>query len=208
MWAGERCTSAHPFRVSRRLPSRLETSVGRPRGRTAAYSWRCCRGKVGHRPRRSVCGERGKRLGLVPRPDHAGRVRAGSSSADRAGTWRSRRISPRPGKPVTWRRAAASSQRRYWDGRRSPVNTGVLWPEPEWAEVQVLRIQTKLHRWANGDPDRRVDDLFNLVYARDRTCGRPSGWCSSRSSRRTSNQALMASDRGAEPMTRSLRFNT
>ena len=88
------------------------------------------------------------------------------------------------------------------------MNTDVLWPEPEWAEVQVLRIQTKLHRWANGDPDRRVDDLFNLVYARDRTCGRPSGWCSSRSSRRTSNQALMASDRGAEPMTRSLRFNT
>jgi RNA-directed DNA polymerase len=30
--------------------------------------------------------------------------------------------------------------------------------------VQVLRIQTKLHRWANDDPDRRFDDLFNLVY--------------------------------------------
>jgi len=44
------------------------------------------------------------------------------------------------------------------------VNTDVLWPEPEWAEMQVLRIQTKLHRWASVDPDRRFDDLFNLVY--------------------------------------------
>ena len=28
------------------------------------------------------------------------------------------------------------------------MNTDVLWPEREWAESQVLRIQTKLHRWA------------------------------------------------------------
>jgi RNA-directed DNA polymerase len=44
------------------------------------------------------------------------------------------------------------------------VNTDVLWPELEWAEVQVLRIQTKLHQWATDDPGRRFDDLFNLVY--------------------------------------------
>ena len=25
-------------------------------------------------------------------------------------------------------------------------------------------MQTKLHQWAIGDPDRRFDDLFNLVY--------------------------------------------
>ena len=148
MWAGQRCTPGRPCGVGGRLLSRVKTTVGRPRGRTAAYSWRCCRGKVGHRPRRSVRGERGKRPGLVPRPDHPGRVRAGSSSAGRAGAWRSRRSSPRPGKPVTWRRAAASSQRRCWEGGRSPVNTDVLWPEPEWAEAQVLRIQTTLHRWA------------------------------------------------------------
>ena len=43
------------------------------------------------------------------------------------------------------------------------VNTGVPWPEREWAETQVLRIQTKLHQWAIDDPDRRFDDLFNLV---------------------------------------------
>jgi integrase len=31
------------------------------------------------------------------------------------------------------------------------------------AEVRVLEIQTKLHRWATNDPHRRFDDLFNLV---------------------------------------------
>jgi RNA-directed DNA polymerase len=43
------------------------------------------------------------------------------------------------------------------------VNTDVLWPDLELAESQVLRIQIKLHRWAIDDPDRRFDDLFNLV---------------------------------------------
>ena len=37
----------------------------RPRGRTAAYSWRGCRGKAGHRLRRSVAGERGDRPGAA-----------------------------------------------------------------------------------------------------------------------------------------------
>ena len=32
-----------------------------------------------------------------------------------------------------------------------------------WAEVRVLKIQAKLHRWARDDPHRRFDDLFNLV---------------------------------------------
>ncbi len=31
------------------------------------------------------------------------------------------------------------------------------------AERRVLEIQTKLHRWANDDPRRRFDDLYNLV---------------------------------------------
>jgi RNA-directed DNA polymerase len=31
------------------------------------------------------------------------------------------------------------------------------------AQRRVLEIQTKLHRWATGDPHRRFDDLFNLV---------------------------------------------
>ena len=32
-----------------------------------------------------------------------------------------------------------------------------------WAERRVLEIQTKLHHWAISDPDRRFDDLYNLV---------------------------------------------
>lgn len=44
------------------------------------------------------------------------------------------------------------------------VNTGaVIWPEYEWAQVTVQKMQTKLHCWAVGDPGRRFDDLYNLV---------------------------------------------
>ena len=44
------------------------------------------------------------------------------------------------------------------------MNTGVPWPEPDTAWWRVLKIQTKLHRWATVDPDRRFDDLYNLIY--------------------------------------------
>jgi RNA-directed DNA polymerase len=30
--------------------------------------------------------------------------------------------------------------------------------------VRVSEMQTKLHRWAVADPDRRFDDLFNFVH--------------------------------------------
>jgi RNA-directed DNA polymerase len=53
---------------------------------------------------------------------------------------------------------------RLWNGRRSPVNTDASWPTAELAKARVLRIQTKLHQWATDDPDRRFDDLYNLVY--------------------------------------------
>ena len=45
------------------------------------------------------------------------------------------------------------------------MNTGAPSPMPsiEEAEARVLGIQTKLHRWATDDPDRRFADLFNLV---------------------------------------------
>jgi RNA-directed DNA polymerase len=43
------------------------------------------------------------------------------------------------------------------------VNTGALFPPPSVAAGQVLKIQTKLHRWASAEPDRRFDDLFNLI---------------------------------------------
>ncbi|MFV1963373.1 MAG: reverse transcriptase domain-containing protein, partial [Acidimicrobiia bacterium] len=44
------------------------------------------------------------------------------------------------------------------------MNTGALWPDLVEAEQRVLVMQTKLHQWATADPDRRFDDLANLVY--------------------------------------------
>jgi RNA-directed DNA polymerase len=43
------------------------------------------------------------------------------------------------------------------------VNTDELEHALLIAELRVLEIQTKLHRWASDDPHRRFDDLFNLV---------------------------------------------
>jgi len=50
-----------------------------------------------------------------------------------------------------------------WKARRSPVNTGAPWPVPKEAEARVLGIQRKLHKWASDDPNRRFNDLHNLV---------------------------------------------
>jgi RNA-directed DNA polymerase len=44
------------------------------------------------------------------------------------------------------------------------VNTGAPWPDLIEAEHRVRGMQTKLHQWATADPDRRFDDLANLVY--------------------------------------------
>jgi RNA-directed DNA polymerase len=44
------------------------------------------------------------------------------------------------------------------------VNIGAPWPDLVEAELRVLAMQTKLHQWATVDPDRRFDDLANLVY--------------------------------------------
>ena len=43
------------------------------------------------------------------------------------------------------------------------MNTDELESATYAAEHRVLEIQTKLHRWACDDPDRRFDDLFNLI---------------------------------------------
>ena len=43
------------------------------------------------------------------------------------------------------------------------MNIGVPRQVLEAAQARVLGIQTKLHRWAGDDPQRRFDDLFNLV---------------------------------------------
>lgn len=44
------------------------------------------------------------------------------------------------------------------------MNTGASWPSPELAERRVLAMQSKLHRWALSDAERRFDDVYNLVY--------------------------------------------
>ena len=48
----------------------------------------------------------------------------------------------------------------------APVNIGAatVWPDPDSAYFAVRRMQTKLHRWAIEEPDRRFGDLYNLVY--------------------------------------------
>ena len=43
------------------------------------------------------------------------------------------------------------------------MNTDAPWPGLDEARARVLKIQTKLHQWATDSPDRRFDDLFNLV---------------------------------------------
>lgn len=43
------------------------------------------------------------------------------------------------------------------------MNTDAPWPSPEEAWSRVLGMQTKLHRWAGENGQRRFDDLFNLV---------------------------------------------
>jgi RNA-directed DNA polymerase len=44
------------------------------------------------------------------------------------------------------------------------VNIGAPWPDLDQAESRVLAMQTTLHQWAVADPDRRFDDLYNLVH--------------------------------------------
>jgi RNA-directed DNA polymerase len=51
-----------------------------------------------------------------------------------------------------------------WYARSTPVNIGDPWPTLDEAQVRVLEIQTKLHRWAHDGPDRRFHDLYNLVW--------------------------------------------
>ena len=45
------------------------------------------------------------------------------------------------------------------------MNTDEPWPDADSRpSARVLEIQTKLHQWATDDPNRRFDDLYNLVY--------------------------------------------
>ena len=49
-----------------------------------------------------------------------------------------------------------------WNIRRSLVNTDASWPDLTEAESRVLKIQTKLHKWATNPLAR--------------TCGEPDAW--------------------------------
>src|SRR5690349_20054851 len=79
---------------------------------------------------------------------------------------RSRRSTPRTGKPATGGRTAACRARsRLQRDGDTLVNTGVVaWPDEDSAWVTVRRMQPKVHRWASGDSAHRFGDLFNLVY--------------------------------------------
>src|SRR6266849_2456836 len=118
----------------------------------------CCRGRADCRPGRTDHSERGKRLGgagsLVA-------ARQGPMPADAAGAWRSPRSSRSRGKPGTWRRRTAGRQRETPFGR-SGVNTSAPL-DAKQAEERVLGWQTKLHRWAGEEREKRFGDLFNLV---------------------------------------------
>jgi RNA-directed DNA polymerase len=46
---------------------------------------------------------------------------------------------------------------------RSTPNGAAPWPDLTEASPRVLEHQQKLHRWAFSEPDRRFDDVFNLV---------------------------------------------
>jgi RNA-directed DNA polymerase len=48
-------------------------------------------------------------------------------------------------------------------GEGSPLNRDAPSADLIEARAWVLHIQTKLHQWAKNDPNKRFDDLFNLV---------------------------------------------
>src|SRR3954452_8112012 len=48
--------------------------------------------------------------------------------------------------------------------KEAPANTGAVSERLVGPHRRVSEMQTKLHRWAAADPDRRFDDLFNFVH--------------------------------------------
>ena len=46
------------------------------------------------------------------------------------------------------------------------MNTDAPGRKVDEAEARVLHVQRKLHKWATTDPQKRFDDLFNLVWDR------------------------------------------
>jgi len=173
--AGQQCT---PIEESGRLPSR--SWVGRTGGHERL---RCSRGEAGGKELGTYPVNRSAVNVSNPEPPNLPTSQVGSGqwavgsgqwavgsgqwaslpSAHSPGVGQSPGSSPRPGKPATWRRRAASPQRPDRNVRRSPVNTDASWPDRDEAWWRVLKIQTKLHQGAIDDSARRFDDLFNLV---------------------------------------------
>ncbi len=60
-------------------------------------------------------------------------------------------------------KGASRSAAEGLEDQETPVNTDELADALSGAEVRVLEIQAKLHRWAREEPCCRFDDLFNLV---------------------------------------------
>ena len=117
--------------------------------------------KLGTDPVGMNSSERGKRLGVALLGRRPVGGRAGATPAVDAGSWRSRRSTPRP------------ESRPHGEGRqRDKQHEGDGKVDAEWRRSVAgphrgksagTRRQQKLHRWAFSEPDRRFDDVFNLV---------------------------------------------
>src|SRR5699024_1041569 len=107
-----------------------------------------------------------RRSFLLSLPSGDGRDRCDARGGGCAG-W-SRRSSPSRGKPVHMAKGGSGFMSVLGSAMSGEalVNTGapVIWPDENTAYFRVRRMQTKLHQWAQEDPVRRFDDLFNLVY--------------------------------------------
>src|SRR5215218_7276745 len=161
IWAGQQCTHARGPGNATPTPASWTGQEATPKDCGVGVAR--LPGKAGHRPRQPGRGKRGNPSWAAPPAMRPAWWRAGPPSTEGRGRGRSRRSTRRSGEPATGGRAAARSQHGCWKARRSPVNTGAPLPTPQAAEARVLGIQAKLHRWATDDPDRRFDDLFNLV---------------------------------------------
>jgi hypothetical protein len=100
-----------------------------------------------------------------------GRVGLGTPSADRPGTGRSRRSSPRPGEPVTWRRTAVVS-RRDWRLQCRKMRHRMVTPQS--------RTTSSTCRWVRGGGYRRCRPSFTvgrrlILVAGSTTCPQPRG---------------------------------
>ena len=133
--------------------------------------WRGCSGRAGRRSCRPTHSERGQPLSGRPSRPAASRSSGQAHRQLTARAWGRRvRSSPRPGKPVTWRRDpsefavdAMECQEVAGEYRREP------WPGLDEARARVLGIQTKLHQWSNDDADRRFDDSVQPCHRSSRS---------------------------------------